>query len=262
MNVQTHGRKIRTMIGTTHPAMLEHVLNTFGPYGRSVVYPATNPTGYCWRLACDLPVDFAFLKTKALVAPKVDGSLSVEFTEGLSGFGDAEGHVGLSSSGRLARGRFKVSNRVQRTIESFREGLVSAGFDARSYELVWNGTPQYELEVAGKDAVQLLPLLRFRHAEKIAAKQLVLKYHGTPWDVAGKLYGRFRDRIKRQRDEFVKLAETAHNVWPMRREWRRDELERQVREAYALRTNGLGTSQIMEQLGCSERTVYRYLAAA
>ena len=261
LNVQIHGRKIRTIVGTTHPAMLEHVLNTLGPYGRSMAYPVTTPGGYGWRLACDLPAEFEFLRRKAVLAPKTDGSLSAEFTEGLSGFGDAEGHIGLSGSGRLARGRFKVSNRVKQIVESFGDGLVSGGFRGRIYELVCNGASQYELEVAGQDAVELLPLLRFRHPEKIAAKRLVLKYHGTPWEVAGDQYRQFRKRIKRQRDEFVKLAETAFHVWPMRKEQMRVELKRRVRETCVLRTSGLMISQISEKLGCSERTVYRHLAA-
>lgn len=174
LNVQTHGVKIRAMLGTTHPAMLEHVLYTFGPYGRSMVYPSTNPNGYCWRLACDLPIAFEFLKTKTWVAPDILHGNSAGFIEALSGFGDAEGHIGLSRSGQWARGRFKVSNRIPRIIESFKEGLVSKGFRPGVYKSIRMGTPHYELEVGGPDAMELLPLLRLRHPEKIAAKQLVL----------------------------------------------------------------------------------------
>jgi len=261
LNVQAHGRKTRAVVSTTHPAMLEHVLDTFGPYRRNYLYPATNPSGYGWRLACDLPTEFEFLRTKALVAPEILPSSSKEFVEGLSGFGDAEGHVGLSRSGKWARGRFKVSNRAPHIIWSFNEGLGSMGFRSRVYVSTKNGASQYELEITGDDAIVRLPMLRLRHPEKVAAKQLVLRYHGSPWGRAEKAYQGFRDRITRQRDEFVKLAEIAYKIWPLRKAQRDDRLKRRVSEANTMRTNGFEIRRIVELLGCSERTVYRYLAA-
>ena len=242
--------------------MFEHVLATFGQYGKNYAYPATTPTGYGWRLACDLPAEFEFLKTKALVAPETTIRSKEEFIEGLSGFGDAEGHVGLSGSGRWARGRFTVSNRVPRIIWSFKQGLESMGFHASVYVLARNAIPQYVLEVVGDSAIGLVSMLKFRHPEKIAAKQLVLRYHGSPWEWAERVYRKFRENIKSQRDEFVRLAEVAYGIWPLRKAQRRAELKERMGRAIAMRKAGQGINEVMGQFDCSERTVYRYLASA
>ncbi len=247
------------MVGTTHPAMLELVLNTFGAYGRSMVYPMTCPTGYAWRLACDLPEGFAFLTRNPLEILRAGVSGDV-FYAAVSGFGDAEGHVGLGECRGKTRARFSVSNRNYQILSAFENGLISRRIPSSIGCTLRGGLPYYTLAVSGENAVALLPYLSFRHPEKSEAKQIVMDNHDRPWDAVESVYRAFRTKIRKQRDDFVSLAKEAYRIWPLRKAQRKELLNDRRDLAIRMRKTNQTIARIEKQLDCSERTVYRYLS--
>lgn len=262
LNVQRHGRKIRANLGTTHPSMMSLMIDLLGSYGRNTVYPTTNPCGYGWRITCDLPESFEFLTRKRLAAPIIQDNEPTDFIFGLSGFNDAEGHIGLAHSGDKAIARFTISNRVGEILHSFGEGLNQLGILSSLSELHTSHASQFQLEVSGKNAMKLLPHLRIRHPEKVEARRIVLEYHGQPWLIAQNVYRKFRQRVKAETAEFVSLADQAYQLRPIRKASRMAEYRRRVESANLMRGNSLRIEDVMRELRCSQRTVYRYLALA
>jgi hypothetical protein len=59
-----------------------------------------------------------------------------------------------------------------------------------------NGLIQWELAVSSKDVLPVVDRLLLKHEEKIAARNLVRRLTGTPWDKAGQTYKDFRRAIK------------------------------------------------------------------
>lgn len=130
LNVRWHGRKIRAIVGTTHPSMIKLVLDSFGEYGRIMIYPASGTKGYGWRLACDLPARFAFLTRKNFAISQIDRDPD-SFFPAISGFSDAEGTRGPYGTRREGKSAIHISQPESSGTGDFQEG---AGVERDTFE--------------------------------------------------------------------------------------------------------------------------------
>jgi len=244
-----HGRKIRLEGTTTHPAVRNP------PYFREW-------SQYAWRVVFDLDESFKFL----ISLPKeVDGGIlknDESFYAALGGFSDAERFIGLSGryNGKSAAA-FGVSNSNARICNDFLTGLRWRGFSGNVIKLrEVNGQIQWQLAVSSKDVMPLVDRLLLKHEEKIAARNLVRRLAGTPWDEAGPTYKDFRREIKLGRNACVLAAKREYEN-RNRMKQIRVQLEQEItRRAHSLYVAGLRPQYIATLLGRSQRTIYRRVA--
>ena len=98
LNVSTHGRAVRVKTATTHPLMVTHLRNLFGPYGHVQVSPRCSKlAGYEWSVQVDLDSSFLFLMQYRKKLPR--WILRKEFLLFfVAGFFDAEGSIWLNET--------------------------------------------------------------------------------------------------------------------------------------------------------------------
>lgn len=265
-----NGRKVMLQIATTHPAQLWLMRDLFIKYGKPIIFPVKNnpamASPYSWR--CDYLLDRSFeflvnLPKRVRASIMKDDAL---FYAALSGFADAEGHVGLGSGGGYVKGReptksmFIVSNSNKIILDDFQAGLEQRGFSSSFRTPRDEIGAAWDLGVFNRNAVRLLPKLGLRHAEKIAAKKLVFTHWKKPWAEVRPLYRAFRDRIKFERDSCVRTAEMAYLNRSRMKLYKKEKYREISRRAFTLRLRGLTIDEIARALGKSPRTVYRRLA--
>lgn len=248
-------------MGTTHPAQLQLVSGLFTRYAHPIIYPAKQSGRFCWRIVCDLNSSFNFLISKPKRLDTYVLQKDELFYAALAGFADAEGYIGLRELGKKVHSRFTLSNRSKVILSDFQQGLKARGLDAKLYALRGKGGRiQWQLEVHEQNALRLLPLLKLRHGEKLTAKNIVLQNHERPWPVAGSVYKSFRSEVREERNACIQAAQEAYLHRGERKERRSEELRKRMLLAYSLRNKGSSIAQIGRALGCSQRTVYRWLS--
>jgi hypothetical protein len=268
MHAYWHGRKVRLEGSTTHPAQMRLVFDLLSAYCKPMVYAVKNPpyfrewSRYAWRAVFDLDESFQFLiSLPKEVNNEVLNSKGL-FYAALGGFSDAEGYIGLRErhNGKSAA-TFGVSNTNVRICNDFLVGLRRRSFSGSVNKMrEVNGQIQWELTVSSKDVIPLVERLPLRHEEKIAARNLVRRLSGRPWDKAGLTYKDFRRAIKVGRNACVLAAKREYEN-RNRMKQIRVQLEQEItRRAHSLYIAGLRPQYIATLLGRSQRTIYRRVA--
>jgi len=257
LHTYRHGTKVRVEGGTTHPAQLELLTALFGSYAKPIFEPTLTPKGqYAIRATFDLSPSFDFLLDKP---KKIDRLILRDnrlFYSALSGFSDAEGHVGLRENHDKAYARYTLSNRNRHLMHDFMEGLNSREHNAHLYALRHEGI-QWQLEVNGEFAVKLLPNIGFRHREKIAGVKIAMANDRIPWTVAGPVYLSYRAIIKSERDALESLAANRWRARGEKKEKRKEIFRRKFESSFPLFAKGLTVQEVAQMLHCSTRTAYR-----
>jgi hypothetical protein len=119
---------------------------------------------------------------------------------------------------------------------------------------------QWALTISSKDVIPMVDQLTLRHEEKIAARNLIRRLAGTPWDEAGPKYKAFRREIKLGRNVCVLAAKREYEN-RTRMKQIKVRLEQEItRRAHSLYVAGLRPQNIATLLGRSPRTIYRRVA--
>jgi len=257
MHAYRHGTKVRVEGGTTHPAQLELLRDLFGNYAKPIVEPTRTPgVLYGIRATFDLSPSFDFLLHKPQELERAtlrdDGLLY----SALSGFSDAEGHVGLKNNHGRAYAGYTLSNRIRKLMLDFTKGLTSRGYRAPLHALHGEKV-QWQLEVHGRQALELLPKIGFRHREKIEGRRLAMEYNSRPWSIAGPLYLSYRAAIKAERDQLSFIAMKRFQSRGERRRLRKEMLRQKLESSFPLFAKGLTAQEVADELHFSIRTAYR-----
>jgi hypothetical protein len=252
-----HGTKVRVEGGTTHPAQLELLTALFGIYVKPIFEPTLTPRGqYGIRATFDLSPSFDFLLDKP---KKIDRLILRDdrlFYSALSGFSDAEGHVGLRRRHVKAYAEYALSNRNSHLMHDFTQGLNSREHNVRLYALRHQGI-QWQLEANGRYALKLLPNIGFRHREKIAGVKIAMANDRKPWRIAGPLYLSYRAGIKSEREALESIASKRWRTRGGRKQQRRRIFIRRLESSFPLFAKGLTVQEVAQRLHCSTRTACR-----
>jgi len=184
------------------------------------------------------------------------------FFAALGGFSDAEGYFGLTRGrNQTAAAAFGVSNSNFQICNDFFKGLRQRGCSGGVYGLrEVDGQTQWALTISSKDVIPMVDQLILRHEEKIAARNLVRRLAGTPWDEACPKYKAFRREIKLGRNACVLAAKREYENRKRIRQIK-IQLEQEItRRAHSLYVAGLRPQFIATLLGRSQRTIYRRVA--
>jgi hypothetical protein len=257
MHAYRHGTKVRVEGSTTHPAQLELLRDLFGSYVKPIYEPALAPNGHhCFRATFDLSTSFDVLLSKPRGLERQVLRDDGLFYSALSGFSDAEGHVGLRRNRDKAYARYALSNRNRQMIHSFQRGLISRGYNAPVYALHGDKI-QWQLEVNGQHALQLLPNIRFRHREKIVGRQIAMTHDRSPWGIAGPLYAAHRRAILVERNALEAIAARRYDLRDDRKRRKSAIFKQRVESSFELFAKGIGIEEVARALNCSIRTTYR-----
>jgi Homeodomain-like domain len=206
LHAQTHGRRIRVAVGTTHPAMLELFESLFARYAGVKRYPKNSDIGgFHWCVYCELDSSFSFLLHKTRVIPKwicEDDDLFLSF---FSGYFDAEGCVGFD----FRPGHRSVSLIVQSCDRGILSGITKRlkglGFDVGLNLALEAGergclSDFFSVKVNNRNqVVKLLDKLDLLHREKIAKNAIVRSLASNGWifgwDDVAKLRFAIRDEV-------------------------------------------------------------------
>ena len=255
MHTYRHGTKVRVEGSTTHPAQLELLRDLFGGYAKPIFEPILTPNGhYALRATYDLSSSFDFLLTKL---KRVERSVLRDdalFYSALSGFSDAEGHVGLSMSGRKTRAEYTLANMNRQLLDDFLRGLDSREYSARIYA---TRPGMFQLYAHADYVLRLLANIQFRHREKIVGRQLAVTYNGRPWNVAGPVYKDYRRTILAERDALEAIAGRRFLLRADRRRRKKGIFKQRVESTFELFAKGASAKQVADSLNCSIRTAYR-----
>lgn len=177
------------------------------------------------------------------------------FYSGLSGFSDAEGHVGLSGNYHRARAQYTLCNMDWKLLDDFLRGLLWRGYSARTYTARSSGFRQ--LYVHAADVPRLLLKIQFRHREKIFAKELALAYDGYPWAVAGPIYKSYRRATLVERNVLEAVVARRFRLRADRKRRKKEIFRQRVEATFELFEKGLSAQEVANSLGFSLRTAYR-----
>ena len=252
-----HGTKVRVEGGTTHPAQLELMRDLFGGHAKPIFGAKLTPTGqHSVRATFDLSPSFDFLLEKPRRIDRLVLREDGLFYSALSGFSDAEGHVGLRESHGRAYAQYSASNRKYHLMRDFARGLVSREHNAGLYALHAKKI-QWHMEVTGTHALKLLPHIGFRHREKIRARQIAMVHNGDLWRNAGLIYSAHRQAIKVERSALEEIAARRFDARHDRRRTKNEIFRQKVESTFELFAKGLGVEDVAQRLNFSVRTAYR-----
>ena len=257
LHAYRHGTKVRVEGSTTHPAQLELLRDLFGGYAKPIYEPALAPRGHhCLRATFDLDSSFDFLLNKPRELEQRVLSNDALFCSALSGFSDAEGHVGLKRNRGKAYARYTLSNRNRRIMRGFHRGLISRGYSTPLYALQGEKI-QWQLEVNGHHALRLLPNIDLRHREKMVSRQIAITYNSSSWAIAGPVYAAHREAILAERTALEAVAARRYNLRDDRKRRKEEIFRDRVASTFELFSTGLGVEEVARALKCSIRTAYR-----
>lgn len=171
-NIRRHRKQTNIRTTTTHSAMIKLFNDNLGIYGHPNSTPNYNgaTSQYTWYLSVLLNDSFSFLleykrnRMKFLRKISKDGH---EYTH-LGSQTDAEGHVGLEDANGYTLPVLIITNNDRQLLEWDR--LILGG------KIVRNGSG-YNLQLRGEKAVEAIRMLPTMHAEKVAAKNLILRHY-------------------------------------------------------------------------------------
>lgn len=212
---------------TTHPAFSDLFQTLFSRYGHVYHYPIKDDLDrFKWKVAVRLDRSFDFL-LRSLSSGAIAGLSSPGLRAAwLAGLIDTDGNVGIAHSGDCARFRIAVSSSDLSLLSEVKnlarmdgytfdgpcrtgdKGYVTKKFGIAYQEDHWVIMLQRNGEV--KRMLSVLPLM---HAEKVAAKNLIL---GTglavKWDSIRLAVEELRNNVARQVAEYAHQAEIAYNL--------------------------------------------------
>jgi len=255
LHTYRHGTKVRVEGSSTHPAQLELLRDLFGGYAKPIFVPLLTPDGhYALRATYDLSSSFDFLLTKVKRMERSELRDDALFYSALSGFSDAEGHVGLSMSGRKTLAEYALGNMNHQLLDDFLRGL-----DSREYSAGICATRpgMFQLYAHADCVLRLLTKIQFRHREKIVGCQLAVTYSGHPWSVARPVYKDYRRKILAERDALEAIAGRRFLLRADRRRRKQEIFNQRVESTFELFAKGLSVKEVADSLNCSIRTAYR-----
>ncbi len=216
---------VRASTSTTHPSMAELFENLFSRYGHVYRYPRfkNDTKSYEWNLQVILDGSFDFLCWSLSEVWTWISDTRNRILSFIAGFLDAEGHLGISSSGKNTCLIISIYNTNLSLLQRIKTELKILGFSPLGPYLdkpKGSKTSKYGIErkkdywriaLARFDECKaLLRLLPLRHPEKLRRKELSLSLLlGQRWDVVAPRIQELRRAVKDGRDSFVREAETA-----------------------------------------------------
>ncbi len=142
----------------------------------------------------------------------------------------------------------------------FLRGLKIRDYAPNLYALLGkSGLIQWQIDLYGDSALNLLRRLNLRHGEKVEARTIVLQHHGRPWSRSGKIYRNFRTKIDSQTEKTVAAAAQAYERRGERKREKEESFNKKVHATHLLHGQGSSKSEIARKMHCSLRTVYRRL---
>ncbi len=115
----------------------------------------------------------------------------------------------------------------------------------------------WQLCVHAAHVPRLLPNIRFRHREKIVAKQLALVNGGRPWNVVRPVYKNYRKAIIVERNALEAIAARRFGLRADKRQRKNEIFRQRVESTFELFKKGLGVREVADSMSCSLRTAYR-----
>lgn len=208
LNVSRHGRAVRVKTSTTHPLMIEHLRNTFSPYGHILTYPRKSTlAGYEWSFQTDLNSSFSFLLQYRRTLPYWIFRKKY-FLFFLAGFFDAEGSIVLNETATFD---FQVSltNSDFELLKMIQIKLLRYG-----YPFYWSKNKEntvFHLQLWQPDRVEeFLKSLALRHPEKVAKAKIVRTRRQAiskgSYSEMAQSWDELIRSIRSGRDEFVREA--------------------------------------------------------
>lgn len=192
-------RQISVATTTTHPAQISWFTDALGTYGHVGKTSAFNRSflSYQWRVWVDLNGSFDFL----LEYKRAPTKFLAEIAEGgyeivrIASLADAEGWVGIELNKGRPQPALTISNNSRELLEFTQRTIGGCMNRSKSC---------HQLVLRRGEAVEALRILPLMHAEKVAAKELILRHHdnGGIGPEALKEYKEFRHKV----DEEVRLC--------------------------------------------------------
>jgi intein-encoded DNA endonuclease-like protein len=210
LNVSTHGRAVRVKTATTHPLMVEHIRNLFGPYGHVSLSPRLSGlAGYEWNIQVDLDNSFLFLFEHRKVLPRwvFAGRFFRYF---LAGFFDAEGSVWFNET-TVHGFMISLTNSDRKLLEDIHDSMKRAGMASNLGYDKSNRT--WKITMWNRDRVgRFLSYVPLKHPEKLAKAKLALKFDASTTPEQRRDLERdwalLLGEIKEGRDAYVNQAKT------------------------------------------------------
>ncbi len=200
---------IRVRLSTTHPAMHELFVTTFGRYGHCASMPdeAYLPNHYCWKLATNLDNSFEFI----LHLPKRLDLPLVHFYAFLAGYSDSEGCWCIYGNKGHPAFAFVLESKDTAILNYIRCVLRRVGFHPLFYPSVGRGKGRLELRRRAEVASLADRLVRLsKHQEKVGKMSLILNANAMSWNDLKAEVRRLKVSIAREVAEFVKQAEIQY----------------------------------------------------
>ena len=214
-----HGHSVRATVSTTHPAMIELTTSMLGKYGRVVATPKylERWNQYEWEVYGYLHKSFDFL----LQSLEIPGETFLSF---FAGFFDAEGTIYIFKQHRSSTTglRIEVSSCDKNLLLLVAGKLRRLGYQVylpekplrKKGEVIGYGPYNedfWRLSLTrSREALRLLTVLPLRHREKVARKDLAIRFLGMPWEYAVDQVLALRASIKAEVQESVKTAERIY----------------------------------------------------
>lgn len=212
LHAQTHGRRIRLSVGTTHPAMMTLFQSTFSRYAEVRRYPKrSDVSGFHWCIYCDLDPSFGFLHQKPMAIPRwilTDDSLFYFF---LAGYFDAEGCITFDLRDHNKSVGLVLKSCDYEILNAINLRLTDMGLASRLTLALKAGENRltrdfWRVQISRRGAAcGLLRRLPLCHPEKVAKAQLASYIASTGWvsgwDSVTTLRRQIREEVRRFRSE-------------------------------------------------------------
>jgi hypothetical protein len=187
--IQKSSNILRLSVASTHKNFLEFLKDYFAKYGPSHIYPTKNNVGYQWNMSIDLDVNsFSFL-----IKSKTDNNITFDdnsFYYFLAGLIDSDGAVYTRKSHKYAQYIIRIFGEDKELLEKIKNRFKIMGHNPSFYINSKKGDFRYYhnkrmnynkdyyiLELSRKKEVfNMLNKLPLRHPEKIARKEIMLKF--------------------------------------------------------------------------------------
>lgn len=216
---------VRVSTSTTHPTMACFFEELFGSNGHVYRYPRfkKDTRTYEWNLTTIVDESFGFLRMKDSETWEWVSKNSSRLLAYLAGVLDAEGSIGIHPSKESTYLVVAYYNTNLALMKFIHESITKLGHSPLPPYLDKKKgfrSPGYHIEmkhdywrvlIASFDAAQaFLKTLPLRHEEKVAKAAIALSLpHRASWQSVRQRVVDLKVDIKRQRDEFVALAEHA-----------------------------------------------------
>lgn len=228
-SARTSPNSVMARVSTTHPAMLELFVQTFGSYGHCSLVPRkVFLTGYDWQMRTYLDSSFSFLIGKPATVPDT----IARFYAFLAGLSDSDGSWVITHNKARLTYAFLLVSEEAGLIGAVKSMLESIGLHPTLHLDERAGTTKIMYGVSGprqitlsRDmwllrlqrleevsflATKILPLSR--HKEKIEKMQIILNAKTKDWSPIEPLVNDLRSKIKDGVAESIRKAEIEYKA--------------------------------------------------